>query len=94
MGINEFGETGYKQQYKQRKPQTRQQILARNEGRSLGSLGMIESNIRELAKMDTITQLEAMRLCAPIYDLKHRVLGNMKERMIKAGTWKEGVSGL
>lgn len=74
--------------YKQRKPQTEQQILARNEGRSLGSLGMMEAQIEALYRMNTISYMEKLELNAPLYTLKKRVLSSMKERMKAAGTWK------
>lgn len=75
--------------FKQRKPQTEQQILARNEGRSLGSLGMMLAQIDALYRMNTITLVEKQELSAPIFYLKFRVLQSMKDRMKAAGTWKE-----
>lgn len=77
------------QEIKQRKPQTEQQILARNEGRSLGSLGMMLAQIDALYRMNTITLTEKQELSAPIFNLKFRVLQGMKDRMKVAGTWKE-----
>lgn len=79
---------------KQRKPQTEQQTLARNEGRGLGQVGMIISCITELYKLGLISEQEKNNTLGNMYICRARILVYQKERMQKAGTWKEPMGEL
>lgn len=79
---------------KQRKPQTEQQILARNEGRGLGHVGMIISCLTELYRLGLISELERNSSIGNMHICRARILVYQKERMQKAGTWKEPMGEL
>lgn len=77
----------------QRKPQTEQQILARNEGRALGQVGMIQSNLRQLLNLKFITTDNWLRLSREVDCIQQSIYIKQKARMIAAGTYKDSSNG-